>query len=678
LRAQHAAEVERLGADAQATLRQAELELETSRAAVERLGADLAARDAEVVRLTAALEEIKGLQVELEAVRQLREQEIKGLQVELEAVRQLREQESLAAKGQQDQLRFALDERDRRLQEQMDTVSQKDQEVKSLLRQLAALGDYRGDAQQRPEAVASAAQAEATTFEVMFALQGSLGLEFQQLSAPYVVNKVHDNGVASGLNIAPGDELIAVADSPVNEAPWADLVQRLGSRPVVARFRRAAAVGQVRPEAAQEGGRGFSLSSIGSSLLTGALVPAAREAQQPPQARNGDVAEVEGRLRQREEALRLLEAGDANAAGIAGLAQEREALAQQLGQLQACFADAEQRAESLRAERDRTTEQCVEEIRQKEEHRQQASALTERCGSLMTQFESLRATCQTLSADAQQKPGLEGQVQELTRMNVQWQQAHQSLSQETAELRQRAEQAQGLQTEVVQLREYQLACERLRDRLLEVEGTLEGAHKEAEQLRTERATDLGTIHRLQAVIEAVQETGDSQAGHLEAELMERSRDTAALRRELEETRRRLEELVACQRTWQEAAEASRALKDENDSLRKDVATISQGRQTLNDVVERCVEKLEKEGRERPHLVDKRMVTQMLAAYLEQRDNPRHREEIMAKMADLLGFTTAEREQVGLAQRRKTLLEQQDEGGDLGNQLLDFLLEESEG
>jgi len=358
LRAQHAAEVERLGADAQATLRQAELELETSRAAVERLGADLAARDAEVVRLTAALEEIKGLQVELEAVRQLREQEIKGLQVELEAVRQLREQESLAAKGQQDQLRFALDERDRRLQEQMDTVSQKDQEVKSLLRQLAALGDYRGDAQQRPEAVASAAQAEATTFEVMFALQGSLGLEFQQLSAPYVVNKVHDNGVASGLNIAPGDELIAVADSPVNEAPWADLVQRLGSRPVVARFRRAAAVGQVRPEAAQEGGRGFSLSSIGSSLLTGALVPAAREAQQPPQdssrlqaeverlgtllkARDGDVAEVEGRLRQREEALRLLEAGDANAAGLAGLAQEREA----------CFADAEQRAESLRAER---------------------------------------------------------------------------------------------------------------------------------------------------------------------------------------------------------------------------------------------------------------------------------------------------------------------------------------
>ena len=36
------------------------------------------------------------------------------------------------------------------------------------------------------------------------------------------------------------------------------------------------------------------------------------------------------------------------------------------------------------------------------------------------------------------------------------------------------------------------------------------------------------------------------------------------------------------------------------------------RQKLNDVVERCVEKLEKESRERPHLVDKRMVTQMLA------------------------------------------------------------------
>merc|ERR1712190_611147 len=96
---------------------------------------------------------------------------------------------------------------------------------------------------------------------------------------------------------------------------------------------------------------------------------------------------------------------------------------------------------------------------------------------------------------------------------------------------------------------------------------------------------------------------------------------------------------------------------------------------LSDVVERCVEKLEKESRERPHLVDKRMVTQMIAAYLEQRDTPRQSQEIMARMADLLGFTAAEREQVGLSQRRKTLLEQQEPASfaDIADGFVDFLL-----
>jgi len=74
-----------------------------------------------------------------------------------------------------------------------------------------------------------------------------------------------------------------------------------------------------------------------------------------------------------------------------------------------------------------------------------------------------------------------------------------------------------------------------------------------------------------------------------------------------------------------------------------------------------------------------MVTQMVAAYLEQRDNPRQAQEIMAKMADLLGFTTTEREQVGLTQRRKTLLEHQEPASlsDLADGFVDFLLEESE-
>merc|ERR1712060_767934 len=132
---------------------------------------------------------------------------------------------------------------------------------------------------------------------------------------------------------------------------------------------------------------------------------------------------------------------------------------------------------------------------------------------------------------------------------------------------------------------------------------------------------------------------------------------------------------------QKAAEEGRNLKTENTDLRKDLVAAQQEVQTLNSVVERCVEKLEQDGRERPHLVDKRMVTQMLAAYLEQRDNPTASQEIMSKMADLLGFTTAEREQVGLSQRRRTLLEQQVDPASLAeltDRFVDFLLEESEG
>merc|ERR1719414_1216223 len=96
------------------------------------------------------------------------------------------------------------------------------------------------------------------------------------------------------------------------------------------------------------------------------------------------------------------------------------------------------------------------------------------------------------------------------------------------------------------------------------------------------------------------------------------------------------------------------------------------------LVERCVAKLEKESLERPFLVDKRMVTQMMAAYLQQRDYPKQQLEIASKMADLLGFTIAERELVGLKDKRRTLLEPSPTGlMDLTSRFVDFLIGESE-
>eukprot|EP00747_Dinoflagellata_sp_TGD_P095931 gnl/TRDRNA2_/TRDRNA2_166667_c2_seq1.p1 gnl/TRDRNA2_/TRDRNA2_166667_c2~~gnl/TRDRNA2_/TRDRNA2_166667_c2_seq1.p1 ORF type:complete len:618 (+),score=186.22 gnl/TRDRNA2_/TRDRNA2_166667_c2_seq1:1-1854(+) len=616
-------------------------------------------------------------------------------------MRQLHEQESAAARGQVEQARFALSEKDRQLQEKVEALVQKEEETKSLLRQLANTSNLQEEAAAtaKPEAETSAV----TTFEVMFALEGSLGLEFEKLAAPYVVAQVHENKVATGLGILQGDELIAVADKPVTESPWNELVQFLQPRPVVARFSRDPAKLAART-AAQEGGGLISsvtgsVSSVGGSLLSAAksVVPGkpgsggdgeadARLKAEVERlgtllkARDHEIEGLNGKVKQQDEALRLLESSEPGRADVSQLAQERESLSQQLLQLQERHTAAEKLAEQLQTERDLAGSRWAEEVQQKEEYRQQAHGLNERCNSLMLQFESLRTTCQNLSLDAQQKAAMEKQVQELTQVNAQWQQAHQNATQETDNLKQQANEMQHLLSEVAQLRTYQHACQRLEERLNEAEATIARSADEMMRLQEAHMADQNTIQRLQMAMENEQESGETFSGHLEGELLERSRECLTLRRELDEQRRRADEPLQRRESWQEAMEESSRLKSENADLKSGLETAQKEKEQLNGIVERCVEKLEKESRERPHLVDKRMVTQMLAAYLEQRDNPRQAEEIMNKMADLLGFMSAEREQVGLSHKRRGLSDQQEAAGldDLADHFVDFLFEESEG
>eukprot|EP00928_Gymnodinium_smaydae_P036369 TRINITY_DN25433_c1_g4_i1.p1 TRINITY_DN25433_c1_g4~~TRINITY_DN25433_c1_g4_i1.p1 ORF type:complete len:549 (-),score=177.86 TRINITY_DN25433_c1_g4_i1:36-1682(-) len=547
----------------------------------------------------------------------------------------------------------------------------------------------------------------------MFALEGSLGLEFQRLEAPYVVEQVHGTGVAYGLGIEKGDELVAVADHDVTGEFWSNLVERLSQRPVVARFRRDTAKGQTVVE--QKAGQDGFISSVGSLLRavpgrasaanggSGAKTSAGAgntEAQERMQAemerlntllraRDEEVQALLGRLAQREEALRVFEAAGASADGggagsnvaeAARFAEERMALTQQVSQLQARAEAAEVSAETLRAERDHAVQQCAVEAKEKEEHRGQATALAERCGSLMTQFESLRTTCENLSLDAQQKAGLESQVQELMKVNVQWQQAHQSLNDEKEGLQHHVGELQQLRAEVAQLRRVEAACSVLEERLREADARLDEQANENARLQGEGLSAQATIQRLQSLLEAMEDTGASHAGQLESELLERSRECAALRREAEELRRLAAEHVRRQQEMQEAAEDGRTLRSELSSVREALAKAEEEKKALGGVVDRCVEKLEKDSRERPHLVDKRMVTQMIAAFLEHRDKPRQAQDIMAKMADLLGFTSAEREQVGLSQQRRSLLRQTEDPtnlSELSDRFMDFLLEEAE-
>ncbi|CAK0891736.1 unnamed protein product, partial [Prorocentrum cordatum] len=562
--------------------------------------------------------------------------------------------DATVAAGRLEQARFAVAERERQLGEKADALSKKDAEVKSLLRQLAAVGD--SGVVQAEAATASQAEEEAcTAFEVMFALEGALGLEFQRLQPPYVVQQVHGHGVAVGLGILPGDELLLVAEQDVTQTPWEDLVKQLGQRPVVARFRRDPR--RELPEREEVGGlfeAGIAGVSRGASLLTQTVGraaisvvpgvpgrggaspgggPGTGEAPAEGQhrllaeverlgtllrARDGEVADLGDQLRQRDEALRVLEAGDAALAGAAKMAKDAEASAQRARQAQERLQEMESQVAALRAEREAAAQRLSEETAQKEEYRQQASALTERCNSLMAQFETLRGTF----LNPQQKAEMEARMQELMRMNAQWQQAHQSLSADAESLRQQAVEKNQLQSEVDNLQHLERAVGMLQARLQEAEGQLEEVTGEAQQLREMREADQGTIQRLQAVVESVQESGDSQAGWLEAELMERSRECQALRREAEKLRSQVEELARSQEEGRQTAEEGRALREANDGLSRELEASKKDREELNGVLQRCLAKLEKEGMERPHLVDKRMVTQMLASYLEQRDNPR--------------------------------------------------------
>ncbi|CAE7943965.1 unnamed protein product [Symbiodinium sp. KB8] len=236
-----------------------------------------------------------------------------------------------------------------------------------------------------------------------------------------------------------------------------------------------------------------------------------------------------------------------------------------------------------------------------------------------------------------------------------------------------------LQLEIRRLLPFEEASKELETRLREAELQLEQRSQAMTELQRQHAADAASIQRLQGDLLSIQETGESQAGQLESALLERNKECATLRRERNEAQQKLQEVLQRSQENLQVADAGRALSTENERLQQELAQSREELKSLNSVVERCVAKMEAESRERPFLVDKRMVTQMLAAYLEQRENPGPQLEILNKMADLLGFTSAEREQVGLSQKRKTPLQMQEPQGlaDLTDRFVDFLMEESE-
>ncbi|CAJ1425368.1 unnamed protein product [Effrenium voratum] len=626
---------------------------------------------------------------ELQAVRESQALALTQLAAAQSEVASLRQDLQAERQSPEAQAREALL---RELQEAKDRAAELTQQAQQAQR--AARPELQAQEQEALQGEESAPDAVPDVFEVLFALQGSLGLEFRALAAPYVIAKIHDSGIATGLGISEGDELIAVAEESVEQASWEDLVRKLSQRPVVAQFRRRSAAPGADGASASAAKAAALISSVGSSLLSKAR--GEDEAKQAMAAElrqlRGEVQRLEDLGRAKEEELRRLHArmrqkeeslhaalGAGGDVAVAKLAEEREVMGQRLQLLEGQLEEAARQLQQRTEESQRFQANFEEEARQKEEQKQLAASLQDRCNSLMKQFESLSQTCQNLTMDSQQKAGLEGQVNELLRMNAQWQHAHQSLNAESETLRQKLQQVEQLQLEVRRLQPLAQQSLELEMRLREAEQSLDQHRDALSQAQQLRAQENSTVQRLQAELDSLQESGESTAGQLEAELMERSRECATLRREKEEAAKRAEELLQKQQENLQAAQEGRALHAENQRLQDQLVGAQEEQKALNAVVERCLAKMEVDSRERPFLVDKRMVTQMLAAYLEQRENPGPQQEILHKMADLLGFTTSEREQVGLSHKRKTPLQMEEAAGltDLTDRFVDFLMEESE-
>uniref|UniRef100_A0A7S0ZXR3 PDZ domain-containing protein n=1 Tax=Noctiluca scintillans TaxID=2966 RepID=A0A7S0ZXR3_NOCSC len=555
---------------------------------------------------------------------------------------------------------------ERKLEQVMFVVADKDKQLEEKTRLLSSRSDVIN--RLSGELGVSVEHTEMdTTFDVLLVLEGALGLDFEP-EAPYKVDTV-GIGISEGLGICSGDELLSLNGQSVVGVRWAEVERRLQARPLKLTLQRRITKQAVSKQ---------EITRIDVKLENNRLKTEIKNLTTALHGRDDEVKDLEKLVKLKEETLNALESASGSAQDLSTFAMQCAALQQQVESLAERLLDAERKAEECQFERKKALEKVADESLHRETAQEALTGLSERCNTLEADCQKLRRGNAALQLQAKEKVTLEGEVQKLADMNIQWQMAHQALSQETEFLRQRTAELQQLETEVVQLRHFAHTYQGLQQRLLQVETSLLTQTDENRRLQGESSALQDTVQRLQSVLEAVQDSGAMNAGQLEAELLERSCEHASVRREADEHRRQVDELRRQQRNWQVELQESRGLKLENEGLKQTLASVLQERDALKNVVERCVAKLEKESLERPFLVDKRMVTQMMAAYLQQRDYPKQQLEIASKMADLLGFTIAERELVGLKDKRRTLLEQSPTGlMDLTSRFVDFLIEESE-
>jgi len=277
---------------------------------------------------------------------------------------------------------------------------------------------------------------------------------------------------------------------------------------------------------------------------------------------------------------------------------------------------------------------------------------------LMAQFQQLQVQCARISSLEEEKSILEGQLQqlmkscgELQRQNAEWQQEREGLVLEATQLRNRAGDAQQLESRLSQASQsaHQLAVsqqaeEKLRHELRSVQDEL-SAEKAA------RAAEADGAGSLRDMIEAMHEEHQSAVSMLEAELSDKRSYCFRLERTLETRDQTIDQMR------QEASISSQAVsatQDDRSELHKMIEALKAENASLNAAVEQCVRKLQERPDESPFMVDKRLVIQMVIALVEQGSTPAKQHEIKQRMADSLGFTQVEREQIGVLPKAQRL------------------------
>ncbi|CAE7220791.1 unnamed protein product [Symbiodinium sp. CCMP2592] len=507
--------------------------------------------------------------------------------------------------------------------------------------------------------------------DLVFEQKGSLGIEFKELAAPFVIEQVHSTGLAYNRDLQKGDQLILVGGEDVTKLAWDELVQKLGPRPVLVTFERPDAVEEEPTPATFMSGLGSTMRSLGGSVMeqgldlgkmgiaggleigtkglelgsklssagmgfgskeTAADAPAPTEngvqdhlQQDLAQSQEAErlqlevrrllpfeeaskelearLKEAELQLEQRSQALTELErqraADSAAIQGLKGdLASIHETGASQAGQLESALRERDEAQQKLQEAMQRSQEnlqaadagralsmenealqqellQSREASKELQARLQEVELQLEQRSQAMTALEHRRAAdapepetffigddenTQVEDAGAAQAQQLESALRERDEA----QQKLQELLEKSQENLQAADASHALSMEnetlQQQLAQSREASKELHSRLQEAELQLEQRSQAMTALEQHRAADASTIQQLQGDLSAIQGTGTTQAQQLESALRER-----------DEAQQQLQELLQRSQENLQAADASRALSMEKETLQQELA-----------------------------------------------------------------------------------------------------------